>query len=157
MKSLIALYDRLVAIFSGRFAEAISLLFARVALAGIFWRSARTKVEDGSWLQMRELTVDLFRDEYGMPFPEITGQIATYAEHFFPILLVLGLATRFGATGLLVMTLVIQFFVYPEAWWSVHIIWVALALTLIIRGGGLFSLDHLLAGKRTALTTGIAG
>ncbi|GAB5483182.1 DoxX family protein [Sphingorhabdus sp. EL138] len=141
------LIKKAIGLVSGAFPEAIALLFARVALAGIFWRSARTKVEDGSFLTMKELTVDLFRDEYGMPFPEITGLIATYAEHFFPILLVLGLATRFGAAGLLVMTLVIQFFVYPEAWWSVHIIWVALALVLITRGGGLFSLDKLVGGK----------
>lgn len=141
------LIKKAIGLVSGTFPEAIALLFARVALAGIFWRSARTKVEDGSFLTMKELTVDLFRDEYGMPFPEITGLIATYAEHFFPILLVLGLATRFGAAGLLVMTLVIQFFVYPEAWWSVHIIWVALALVLITRGGGLFSLDKLAGGK----------
>ncbi|WP_108811365.1 DoxX family membrane protein [Sphingorhabdus sp. Alg231-15] len=141
------LIKKAINLVSGAVPEAIALLFARVALAGIFWRSARTKVEDGSFLTMKELTVDLFRDEYGMPFPEITGLIATYAEHFFPILLVLGLATRFGAAGLLVMTLVIQFFVYPEAWWSVHIIWVALALVLITRGGGLFSLDKLVGGK----------
>lgn len=141
------LIKKAIGLVSGAFPEAIALLFARVALAGIFWRSARTKVEDGSFLTMKELTVDLFRDEYGMPFPEITGLIATYAEHFFPILLVLGLATRFGAAGLLVMTLVIQFFVYPEAWWSVHIIWVALAAILITRGGGLFSLDKLVGNK----------
>ena len=93
------LIKKAIGLVSGAFPEAIALLFARVALAGIFWRSARTKVEDGSFLTMKELTVDLFRDEYGMPFPEITGLIATYAEHFFPILLVLGLATRFGAAG----------------------------------------------------------
>ncbi|QTD54908.1 DoxX family protein [Parasphingorhabdus cellanae] len=141
------LIKKAIGLVSGAFPEAIALLFARVALAGIFWRSARTKVEDGSFLTMKELTVDLFRDEYGMPFPEITGLIATYAEHFFPILLVLGLATRFGAAGLLVMTLVIQFFVYPEAWWSVHIVWVALAAILITRGGGLFSVDRLFGNK----------
>ncbi len=145
--NMMNLIKKAINLVSGAVPEAIALLFARVALAGIFWRSARTKVEDGSFLTMKELTVDLFRDEYGMPFPEITGLIATYAEHFFPILLVLGLATRFGAAGLLVMTLVIQFFVYPEAWWSVHIIWVALALVLITRGGGLFSLDKLVGGK----------
>ncbi len=144
---MMSLIKKAINMVSGAVPEAIALLFARVALAGIFWRSARTKVEDGSFLTMKELTVDLFRDEYGMPFPEITGLIATYAEHFFPILLVLGLATRFGAAGLLVMTLVIQFFVYPEAWWSVHIIWVALAAVLITRGGGLFSLDKLVGGK----------
>ncbi len=144
---MMKLIKKAINMVSGAVPEAIALLFARVALAGIFWRSARTKVEDGSFLTMKDITVDLFRDEYGMPFPEITGLIATYAEHFFPILLVLGLATRFGAAGLLVMTLVIQFFVYPEAWWSVHIIWVALALVLITRGGGLFSLDKLVGGK----------
>lgn len=141
------LIRKAIEMVSGAVPEAIALLFARVALAGIFWRSARTKVEEGSFLTMRDLTVDLFRDEYGMPFPEITGLIATYAEHFLPILLILGLATRFGAAGLLVMTLVIQFFVYPEAWWSVHIIWVALALVLIVRGGGLFSADRLIGNK----------
>lgn len=144
---MMSLIKKAINLVSGALPEAIALLFARVALAGIFWRSARTKVEDGSFLTMKDITVDLFRDEYGMPFPEITGLIATYAEHFFPILLVLGLATRFGAAGLLVMTLVIQFFVYPEAWWSVHIIWVALALVLITRGGGLFSIDKLVGGK----------
>jgi putative oxidoreductase len=150
MKTLTKLYNRAVALVSGKFAEAIMLLFVRVALAGIFWRSARTKVEDGSWLTMSDTTVLLFREEFGMPFPEITGQIATYAEHFLPLLIVLGLFTRIGAAGLLVMTLVIQIFVYPEAWWSVHILWVSLALTLIVRGGGLFALDQLFS-RQTAV------
>ncbi|VWX60664.1 DoxX family protein [Sphingorhabdus sp. 109] len=144
MKSMIRKMIRLV---SGAIPEGLALLFVRVALAGIFWRSARTKVEDGSWLQMSDTTVLLFREEYGMPFPEITGLLATYAEHFLPILVVLGLFTRIGAAGLLVMTLVIQFFVYPEAWWQVHILWVALAGILIARGGGLFSLDRLTGHK----------
>jgi putative oxidoreductase len=145
------LYGRAVTLVSGKYAEAIMLLFVRVALAGIFWRSARTKVEDGSWLTMSDTTVLLFREEFGMPFPEITGQITTYAEHFLPLLIVLGLFTRIGAAGLLVMTLVIQFFVYPEAWWTVHILWTALALTLIVRGGGGLSLDHIFARKSSWL------
>ncbi len=73
---------KLIAMISGSVPEGIALLFTRVALAGIFWRSARTKVEDGSWLQMSDTTVFLFREEYGMPWPEITGLLATYAEHF---------------------------------------------------------------------------
>ena len=138
---------KLIAMVSGAVPEAIALLFARVALAGIFWRSARTKVEDGSWLQMSDTTAFLFREEYGMPFPEITGLLATYAEHFLPILVVFGLFTRVGAAGLLVMTLVIQFFVYPEVWWQTHIIWVALAGILIVRGGGMFSVDRLIGHR----------
>ncbi len=141
------LIKKMIDMVSGAVPEAIALLFTRVALAGVFWRSARTKVEDGSWLQMSDTTVFLFQEEYGMPFPEITGLIATYAEHFLPILLVLGLFTRVGAAGLLVMTLVIQFFVYPEAWWQTHILWTAMALILIVRGGGMFSIDRLLGHK----------
>ncbi len=141
------LIKKMIDMVSGAVPEAIALLFTRVALAGVFWRSARTKVEDASWLQMSDTTVFLFQEEYGMPFPEITGLIATYAEHFLPILLVLGLFTRVGAAGLLVMTLVIQFFVYPEAWWQTHILWTAMALILIVRGGGMFSIDKLLGHK----------
>ncbi|SIN61111.1 putative oxidoreductase [Parasphingorhabdus marina DSM 22363] len=144
---MMKLINKAIDMVSGSVPEAIALLFTRVALAGIFWRSARTKVEEGTWLQMSDTTVFLFQEEYGMPFPEITGLIATYAEHFLPILVVLGLFTRVGAAGLLVMTLVIQFFVYPDAWWVTHIVWVALASILIVRGGGLLSVDRLLGHK----------
>ena len=126
-----------------RFFESLALLLVRIALATQFWRSARTKVEDGSLLTISDTTYFLFEEEYGMPFPELTGTIATYAEHILPVLLVIGLATRFGAAGLLVMTMVIQLFVYPEAWWTVHILWTALAVVLIARGGGIFALDRL--------------
>lgn len=142
-----AMVNKMIRMISGSVPEGIALLFTRVALAGIFWRSARTKVEDGSWLQMSDTTVFLFKEEYGMPYPEITGLLATYAEHFLPVLVVMGLFTRIGAAGLLVMTLVIQFFVYPEAWWQTHIIWVALAGILVVRGGGMFSLDRMTGHK----------
>ena len=147
---MVALYDRVVKTVSGRIPEGIALLFARVALAGVFWRSGRTKVEDGSLLAISDTTYFLFQEEYaGVPLPsDFAAVAATYAEHLFPILLVLGLLTRFSALALLVMTLVIQFFVYPDAWWQTHIPWVAMALILIVRGGGLFSLDHLLTRSR---------
>lgn len=76
--------------------------------------------------------------------------MATYAEHFFPILLLLELFTRFAALSLLLMTLVIQLFVYPEAW-NVHMWWVMAILYLMRAGGGALSLDRLLArGERTS-------
>ena len=147
MNSVVSLYEKLVAIVSGRFFEAIALLFTRVALAGIFWRSGRTKVEEGSWFDLTDTTYFLFENEYsGVPIPaDIAAPMATYAETFFPILLALGLATRFSALALLGMTLVIQFFVFPEAWWSVHLLWVAMAAVLISRGGGIFSADAIIA------------
>ena len=66
------------------------------------------------------------------------------------ILLVIGLATRFAALGLLGMTLVIQIFVYPDAW-PTHGTWAACLLTLMTRGPGLFSLDHLLWRRHGSL------
>ena len=67
--------------------------------------------------------------------------LANAAEHILPALLVLGLFTRGAAVGLLGMTMVIQLFVYPEAWWPEHSLWAALALLLVVRGSGLFGLD----------------
>lgn len=145
-------YDRLIEQISARLPECLVLLLVRVALAGIFWRSGRTKVEEGSWLTISDTTYFLFQEEYaGVPLPsDIAAPLAAYAEHLFPILLVLGLCTRFSALALLGMTLVIQIFVYPEAWWSVHMVWAALALTLIVRGGGMFSLDAAVLKARGA-------
>jgi putative oxidoreductase len=148
MGRLIEWHDRVVGFFSSRIPEAVALLATRVALAGIFWRSGRSKVVEGTWLEISDSTRFLFAEEYrGVPLPpELAAPLATWAEHLFPLLLVLGLATRLSALALLGMTMVIQIFVFPEAWWSVHSIWVALCLILIVRGGGLFSLDAA-AGK----------
>ena len=150
MNVITAPYNRAVAMLSAPWVDAVMLLFVRISLAGIFWRSGRTKVDEGSWLSVSDTAKFLFEEEYkGVPLPpEFAAYMATYAEHLFPVLLVIGLFTRLSALALLVMTMVIQIFVYPEAWWSVHMIWVALALVLIVRGGGSFSLDALLTRKK---------
>lgn len=148
MSKLITLYDRITQILSGKIVESAALLLTRLALAGIFWRSARTKVVEGSALEIDETQYFLF-EEFGLPIPtDIAVPLTTYAEHFLPVLVALGIATRFGAAGLLVMTLVIQFFVFPEAWWPTHSLWAALALVLVSRGAGLFSLDALVTKLR---------
>lgn len=151
MQTVLTLYDRLTDRISSRLPEGLALLANRVALAGIFWRSGRTKVVEGTALDISDTTYFLFEHEYtGLPLPvDLAVPLATYAEHLFPILLVLGLFTRFAALSLLAMTLVIQFFVYPEAWWATHLLWVALAAILVSRGGGIFSLDALLASRRS--------
>lgn len=150
MKRIVALHDRGVAIVAGRIPEAIAFLLLRVALAGVFWRSGQTKVVEGSILQIDPIQYDLFASEFsGLPLdPAIAVPLTTYAEHLFPILLLVGLATRLSAAALLVMTLVIQIFVFPDAWWPVHSLWAAIAAILIVRGGGLFSLDAILARLR---------
>jgi putative oxidoreductase len=145
-------YDRAIAWLSSTLPESIMLLFVRIALAGIFWRSGRAKVEEGSWLTVGENTLYQFADDPFNKLPllpaEFAAYLTTYAEHLLPILLVFGLFTRLSALALLGMTLVIQLFIFPEAWWQVHALWVALALVLIVRGGGDLSVDALLAGRR---------
>lgn len=150
MHAITSPYNRFVASLSAPWIDAVMLLFVRISLAGIFWRSGRTKVDEGSWLSVSDTAIFLFEEEYkGVPLPpEFAAYMATYAEHLFPVLLVVGLFARLSALALLGMTMVIQIFVYPEAWWSVHMIWVALALVLILRGGGRLSLDQLLTRKK---------
>jgi len=135
--------DRIATHVASRAAEGAALLLARIALAGIFWRAGRSKVAEGSLFEISDATLYLFEYEYaGVPLPpEIAAPLATAAEHLLPVMLVAGLATRLSAAGLLAMTLVIQIFVYPEAWWTTHLLWAALAAMLIARGGGVFSLD----------------
>lgn len=119
------------------------LLVARLGVASVFFLSGRTKVD--GLLHITDGTYSLFETEYALPLvpPHIAAHLATYAEHLFPILLALGLFTRVGALGLLGMTTVIQIFVYPDAW-STHLSWAGLLLPIVCRGGGRFSLDHLL-------------
>jgi putative oxidoreductase len=151
MASTLTRYDAATRWLSGNMPESLLLVFVRVVLGGIFWRSGQTKVEEGTWFQVTDGTVELFRTEYaGVPIlpPEFAAVLANAAEHVLPALLLVGLFTRFSALGLLGMTLTIQFFVYPEEWWAQHSLWTALALILILRGGGLFSLDALLARRR---------
>lgn len=147
MPRLLAIWEKGTALLASRMSEGVALLFVRVALAGVFWRSGRSKVVEGTWLTVSEPTYYLFEYEYArVPLPPtLAAQMATMAETLFPILLVLGLATRLSAAALLGMTLVVQIFVFPEAWWSVHILWVAMALVLIARGSGPFALDAALA------------
>ncbi len=146
---MFAIYDRIVGKLMSPVFEGLILLFVRIVLAGVFWRSGRTKVVEGSWLSISDNTYFLFSEEYkGVPLPsDLSAMMATMSEHLFPIMLVLGLMTRLSAAALLGMTLVIQIFVYPDAWWPVHSLWAALALVLIVRGGGLLSLDTILVNK----------
>ncbi|WP_422060170.1 DoxX family protein [Sphingopyxis sp.] len=150
MNRILGFYDRGVEIAASRIPEAFALFLLRIALAGVFWRSGQTKLVEGSLFRIDPSQYDLFRSEFsGLPLdPVIAVPLTTFAEHFFPILLLFGLATRFSAGALLVMTLVIQIFVFPDAWWPVHSLWVAMAAILIVRGGGLFSFDTLLARVR---------
>jgi putative oxidoreductase len=133
---------RLADLFSllGRVPLSIHQLLFRLAIAGVFLRAGLTKI--GSW----ESTVALFADEYKVPVlaPHVAAALSATFELGCSSLLLLGLGTRLAALPLLGMITTIQLFVYPQAW-PEHLVWGAILLFLLTRGGGTISLDHLVA------------
>jgi putative oxidoreductase len=120
-------------------------LLIRVGIADVFWRSGQTKVS--GW-HVTDTTIQLFRDEYKVPLipPEWAAYSAAIQEHLFSFLLIIGLASRLSAIGLLGMTAVIELFVYP-ANWPDHLLWTGCLLYVVARGPGAFSVDALIARR----------
>jgi putative oxidoreductase len=143
---MIALIRRLDGYFA-KIPEAALLLFVRIVAGHVFWAAGETRRADGTWFGLKEGQIDLFRDEFHMPYPEIMAPLTMTMEHLLPILLVLGLFGRFAALGMTVMTLVIQFFIYPDAWWTEHSLWLGLLLVVLVRGPGAWSLDRWVMGR----------
>jgi putative oxidoreductase len=132
----------------GLLPQDLLVLAARVFPAVVFWQSARTKVEG---FAIKEQTFFLFEHVYALPLipPAPAAVLATIAEHVLPLLLVLGLMSRASALGLLIMTAVIQIFVFPDAWVT-HGLWAVALLLVLAQGPGRLSLDHLLRLDRGA-------
>ena len=121
------------------FPLSIIQLAGRIGVGATFFRAGLLKYN--SW----EFTVKLFQDEYRVPVldPALAARIAMFQELTIPIFLFLGLATRIATLPLLGMILVIQTFVYPNAY-NEHLNWGAILLLLLTRGPGVFSLDFLI-------------
>ena len=152
------LINQATALF-GRIPDTLIAMIARFSIAGVFWKSGQTKIEglaidivSGEFSlgvpRLSDSALFLFKEEYSLPLiaPELAALMAAFAEHLFPILLLLGLATRFSAMALLVMTLTIQIFVYPGAW-PTHGVWAAVLLYLMAYGPGWCSMDHFIAAR----------
>jgi putative oxidoreductase len=149
---------------ANRFVQAVASpslvqLVMRVALAVPFWRSGILKWN--GFLKLSDTAVTLFTDEfmlhlpggpYHYPMPAVMAFLSGCGEITFPVLLILGLATRFAAFGLLLMTFIVELTV-PDGW-PVHITWAAMALGIMAWGPGRFSIDSWLqkamfaSGKR---------
>jgi putative oxidoreductase len=112
----------------------------RLAVGATFFRSGMTK------FQSFDTAISLFRDEYRLPLlpPDIAAYMGTTVELTAPVLLVLGIFSRLGAAALLVMTLTIQFLVYPENW-PEHLMWASILAYVLSRGPGKLSIDRLIA------------
>lgn len=131
----------------------------RLLLARVFFLDGQAKIDgpripiavDGMFnfvlvlpAQIKDATFRLFETQYaGLPLsPGVATYLFTYAEFVCPILLVIGFATRFSALALLVMTVLIQIYVAPEALWTLHAYWIAILMVLMSVGPGVISLDH---------------
>ena len=143
----------IIAILS-RIPDSLIAVIGRFSIAAVFWLSGQTKIEglaidlvQGQFSlgipRLSDNAVTLFQYEYALPLlpPAFAATLAATAEHVFPVLLLLGLATRFSALALLGMTVVIQFLVYPGAY-PTHGVWATVLLFLIAKGPGTFSVDH---------------
>ncbi len=142
---------------------AVLAIVARVAGAVPFWRSGQSKLEGGEIFGVKfnpfdiaEKKIYLFQYEFGFPeaIAPMATRLAALGEFFLPLMLVFGLLTRVSALGLLIMTAVIQFWVFPEQLlmpngnWSLHLLWAAPLLLVLARGPGAISVDALLGGRR---------
>jgi putative oxidoreductase len=128
----------------------LTMLALRLALAVPFWRSGMTKWD--GFLNVSFGAKALFSDEYKLhvfgseiayPMPELVATLSALGETCLPVLLVVGLGTRYAALGLLGMTAIIQLTV-PDGWANFHLPWAATALAIITFGPGKIALDHVL-------------
>lgn len=162
VSSMSRLIDAAIGVFE-RIPHSLIAFIARFSIAAVFWNSGQTKVQGFvvnlvagefklGWPSLSDSALALFQDEYKLPFipPEFAAPMAATAEHLFPLLILIGLGTRFSALALLGMTLVIQLFVYPGAY-ATHGTWAAVLMYLVARGPGMFSVDHWLASRQAAI------
>ena len=153
-----------------RLCEAIPYAFlafvCRVAAAVPFWRSGQAKLDGGAFLgvkydlfHLKASQAYLFANEFHFPeaVAPIAAQLAAIGENILSPLLIIGLFGRASALGLLVMTAVIQFYVYPSELlnphgnWSEHLLWAAPLFVILARGPGALSIDALAPKGRARL------
>ncbi|MBE0587669.1 MAG: hypothetical protein CVU36_06240 [Betaproteobacteria bacterium HGW-Betaproteobacteria-9] len=143
----------------GHLPNTLLAFIARFSIAAVFWKSGQTKIEglaidivSGEFTlgipRLSDNAVFLFKEEYKLPLlpPELGATLAALGEHILPLFLLIGLATRLSALGLLGMTLVIQLFVYPDAY-ATHGTWAAVLLYLMAHGPGQLSIDAWIAKR----------
>jgi len=122
--------------------QPLLLLGFRLYVANVFWMSGLTKTRDWS------ITVALFTNEYHVPLlpPALAAAMGTTTELSMPLLLALGLATRFGAFVLFFFNIiaVISYAALPDIAVKDHILWGTMILVILLFGPGKISVDYLL-------------
>jgi putative oxidoreductase len=150
VRRLTTMIDQAVGIVRWIAQPSLVQLVLRLALAVPFWKSGILKWN--GFLQLNDTAIYLFTDEfklhlpgapYDFPAPAVMAFLSGTGEVIFPVLLVLGLGTRFAALGLLFMTCIVELTV-PDGW-PIHLTWAAMALGIMAWGAGRLSVDYALA------------
>ena len=148
--------DRFTSALFGLFPMSLTMLVLRCTLALPFWKSGLTKWD--GWFNLSfgakalftdEFKLHLFGAEHPYPAPELMAYASAIGEVALPVLLVLGLGTRYAALGLLGMTAVIQLTV-PDGWMNFHLPWFAMELAILTFGPGKIALDYVLGLDRVS-------
>lgn len=123
-------------------------LAIRMYVAEVFFRSGLLKI--GNW----EGTLYLFANEYHVPLlpPVAAAWVGTFTELFFPVLLAIGLATRFSALSLSIFNAiaVVSFWHVlngNEAALMSHVYWGLLLTVTLLHGPGALSADRFVLPK----------
>jgi putative oxidoreductase len=149
LRRLATVIDEAIVVVRSIAQPSFAQLMLRLALSVPFWKSGILKWS--GFLQLNDTAIDLFTDEfklhlpggpYDFPAPKVMAFASGCGEIMFPILLVLGFGTRFAATGLLLMTCIVELIV-PDGW-PIHITWAAMALGIMAWGPGRLSADHII-------------
>jgi putative oxidoreductase len=127
--------------------QSLVLLAARLYVAQVFFLSGLTKLRDWS------STLALFNDIYQVPLlpPTLAAYMGTAGELALPVLLVLGLATRFAGAGIFVVNLMAALSLsaddFSPAAEAQHTLWGVLAVVIALWGAGRWSVDRWLATR----------
>jgi len=119
--------------------QPLLLLGFRLYVARVFFLSGLTKIHDWS------ITVALFTDEYHVPVlsPAVAAALGTATELSMPVLLALGVGSRFAAGVLFIFNIVavVSYQALPDTAVKDHILWGTMLLVLTICGPGKIAVD----------------
>ena len=134
----------------------LTMLVIRITLALPFWKSGLTKWDDWFTLSFGaqilftdEFKLHIFGAEYAYPAPLQMAYASAICEVTFPVLIVLGLFSRYAALGLLGMTAIIQLTV-PDGWQNFHLPWASMELAILTFGPGRIALDYVFGLDRVS-------
>jgi putative oxidoreductase len=132
----------------------------RFVMARVFFLSGQTMIDGptipfgvGSFsfpvtlpAAVKDATFQMFQTQFAaLPIPPtVAAYLFSYAGFLLPICLIAGFATRFTALLLLIITVMISIYVMPDAFWTMHVYWIAILTVLMSIGPGALSVDAII-------------